>query len=534
MVDEAHHGFGKDTVAAKFFREVLMPEYTVLITATPDDAEVKEFEAAMGIAELQRISVSRADVVEVGLIKKGVKCAAYFVKPDKRALVNLQGTALRDGVAAHRKLKQSLTDLKVHLVPLLLVQADSTEKSVNKLRERLLRMGFTSEQIAVHTADEPDSSLLALANDETREVLVFKMAVALGFDAPRAFTLVSMRASRNPDFGVQLVGRILRVHRRLQGRAQAKTLPEPLCYGYVFLADAETQTGLDIAGQKINQIQTQYAKASSATVAMRFGDGLPGVGILEKSGQLPLFRWEAGTGAESEHYTDEEGAGAASPEFVPASTFDFGAFFGGDPAGPDDGRRAAAGPAQVIGPLSANRYALRPGVPRRFKTQVVSAEIEATEEDCAARFLISTRELFEVMKDKIAVERRTLDVFTREIQTEFNFAANLSPTCAAILAQKALFANKTFDPRELRQALLRKVQAVMHEETMSEADDPKHVAHFLDVILATHPHLLHEAQKAAISQHAEIQEAAELPPRLTGPSRWRFRLATSTASCPRT
>ena len=217
VVDEAHHGFGKDTVAAKFFRDVLMPEYTVLITATPDDAEVKEFEEAMGIAELQRISVSRADVVDVGLIKKGVKCAAYFVEPEKRALVDLQGTALRDGVAAHRKLKQSLADLKVPLVPLLLVQADSTEKSVDKLRERLLRMGFTNEQIAVHTADEPDSGLLALANDETREVLVFKMAVALGFDAPRAFTLVSMRASRDPDFGVQLVGRILRVHRRLQG-----------------------------------------------------------------------------------------------------------------------------------------------------------------------------------------------------------------------------------------------------------------------------------------------------------------------------
>ena len=111
------------------------------------------------------------------------------------------------------------------------------------MRERLLRMGFTKEQIAVHTADEPDSSLLALANDETREVLVFKMAVALGFDAPRAFTLVSMRASRNPDFGVQLVGRILRVHRRLQGRAQAKTLPEPLSYGYVFLADAGDPDG---------------------------------------------------------------------------------------------------------------------------------------------------------------------------------------------------------------------------------------------------------------------------------------------------
>ena len=56
---------------------------------------------------------------------------------------------------------------------------------------------------------------MGLANNERVEVLIFKMAVALGFDAPRAFTLVSMRAAKDEDFGVQLLGRILRVHRRL-------------------------------------------------------------------------------------------------------------------------------------------------------------------------------------------------------------------------------------------------------------------------------------------------------------------------------
>ena len=44
----------------------------------------------------------------------------------------------------------------------------------------MLAAGFTERQIAVHTANEPDPDLLALANDEEREVLIFKMAVALG------------------------------------------------------------------------------------------------------------------------------------------------------------------------------------------------------------------------------------------------------------------------------------------------------------------------------------------------------------------
>jgi len=510
VVDEAHHGFGEETLAAKFFREVLKPEYTILITATPDDADVKDFENAMGIAELQRIRVSRADAMGAGLIKAGVKCVAYFVDPDKRSMVDLQGTALRDGVAAHRRLKQMLADEKVPLVPLLLVQAE-TVKGVKDLKARLLRMGFTEEQIAVHTAEEPDADLLSLANDDRREVLIFVMAVALGFDAPRAFTLVSMRAARDADFGVQLVGRILRVHRCLQSRARAKTLPEALSYGYVFLADADTQTGLDLAGQRINAIQTEYAKASTATVALRLGEGISGVSKVDPSGQVAFF----GLDAEAVVDGGSDETKPSTPEFVPPTDFDFGKFFGTSEKGCET--EPSTSPVLVSGPVGGHRYALRAGVPRRFKTQVVCGHNEVTEEDCAQRFIVSTRDLFEAMKNKIPVEKRTLDVFAHTIQQEFNFAADLSPEQAAIEAQKTLLRNKTFDPRELRHALLRKMAAVMREEVMGEADDPAKVAHFLDVILATHPELLYEAQKAANAQHAEILDAAELPSEIVWP-----------------
>ncbi len=521
VVDEAHHGFGENTLAAKFFKDILKPEYTILITATPDDADVTAFEKAMGIAELQRIRVSRADAVKAGLIKTGVKCAAYFVDPEKRALVNLQDVALRDGVAAHRTLKQKLIEMKVPLVPLLLVQADSAEKSVEKLHASLLRLGFTEAQIAVHTAAEPDADLLALANDEQREVLVFKMAVALGFDAPRAFTLVSMRASRDPDFGVQLVGRILRVHRRLQGRAQSRTLTETLNYGYVFLADAESQTGLDLAGQKMNAIQTEYAKASTATVAIHYGEGASGVGQVESNGQINFSGL-------SEHPVPQSPVDIAAGQAVDTpmqsymAHFDFGVFFGSQP--PPGGGPSINTPTRVCGPVGSSRYPLLAGMPRRFKTQVVCSQNEVTEEDCAERFIVSTRDLFEAMKTKVPVEKRTLDVFAHTIQQEFNFAADLSPVQAAEAAQRVLLRNKTFDPRELRRALLRKVQLVMREEVMLEADDPEKVARFLDVILATHPELLLEAQKAAHAKNAEILEAADLPVELV----WSEPLPKST------
>ena len=112
-------------------------------------------------------------------------------------------------------------------------------------------------------------------------------------------------------------------------------------------------------------------------------------------------------------------------------------------------------------------------MPRRFKTQVVSPDNHITEDDCAYRFIVSTRELLDVMKNRISVERRTLDVFTHDIQREFNFAADLSVEQAARLAQRILTKSKVFDPRELRRALLRKMELVLREEAMDEANAPE-------------------------------------------------------------
>lgn len=512
VVDEAHHGFHTETLAARFFAEVLRPDYTMLVTATPDDREVARFREDMGIAGLQRIRVSREDAREAGLIKDGIKCAAYFVAPEKAGLADLPGTALRDAVATHRQIKRTLAEGGLSLVPLLLVQAKD-QKSVAALREKIVAMGFAPEQVRTHTAREPDAGLLAIANDESVEVLIFIMAVALGFDAPRAFTLASLHASRDSDFGVQLVGRILRVHRRLHGRAREGKLPEVLRHGYVFLADAESQEGLDEAGRRINEIRTEYAKISPATVVVRVGGTLdtgggaaPAVHRVGADGQVELFPAETTPKMPG----DVGGADGDDLKLVGETVqtdFDLGEFFNG---GPGAGDSAGTAPAMVS---EARRYALRAGMPRRFKTQTPSADNKTTEADCAARFIVGSRALLDALKKSVGVERRTLEVFTREMQTEMDFKAELSVETAALLAQKALLKSRMFDPRELKQALLRKLEAVLREEDMAEeADDPAKVKHFLHVILATHPRLLREAQRAAIAAHATIEEAADLPP----------------------
>jgi hypothetical protein len=508
VVDEAHHSFHGDTQAARFFHDVLSPEYTILVTATPDDADIKDFEKKLGIAELQRIGIARVDVVRTGLIKDGVKCAAYLPDADKEKLVDLEGVALKDAVRAHRRIKKLLAECGVPLIPLLLVQVDSgddeaaakTEKSVQRMQDRLLALGFTAGQIAVHTAREPDPSLLALANDERREVLVFKMAVALGFDAPRAFTLMSSRATRDPDFGVQLVGRILRVHRLLQARERDGKVPAELRYGYVFLAHASTQEGLDIAGQRINAVKTEYAKASATTLLVRVGESA--TVQWAPDGQLQLM--PDPLPVVSEARSGEPAAGGAGT--AAETELDLGRFFSPAAAAP---LKPGATSASVAGP-GAFRYPLRPNVPRRFKTECSIWNNEVTEEDCARRFVVSTRDLFDALKGRIGVQRKTLEIFTHQLELNF-VGAELDPDRAAQQAQKILQRGGVLDPRELKRALLDRMQAVMREEMMDGADDRAQVARFLDVILATHPNLLVEAQKAAVAETAKLTEAGDLP-----------------------
>jgi type III restriction enzyme len=515
VVDEAHHGFfgaGSETQAMIFFREVLRPEYTVLVTATPDDADIQRFKNGLGMERLNRITISRREPVDEGLIKEGIKCVAYFAPPYQEALVDYEGIALRDGVALHNKLKEELQKLGVDLTPLMLVQVDSRDKSVDRAKEKLLELGFNETQIAVHTADEPDSGLLALANDETREVLVFKMAVALGFDAPRAMTLVSMRASRDEDFGIQIVGRILRVHRRLQARARAKKLPPPLRFGYVFLADAEAQTGLDLAGQRINRLQTEYAKVSPTTAIVQIGGQLH-VQVVPPSGQMCLLPLnippDVGTNLprtpeeiedESTH-VDQSFAvllltGEYTPQFLPLGEIT-----------PES--RVDATSADPM--TRAYRYQLRADVPHRFKTQLVSPDNDVTEEDCARKFMVSSKEILTAIIAKVKVEKRTLEVFTHQIEMDFTNVA-MNPDQAARIALKVLTKNEAFDARALRQALLQKLKATLSELAMDEADNDLQVRHMLNVILSARPDLLYRAQKEALAAHCEvIATQEELP-----------------------
>ncbi len=513
VVDEAHHSFQGQGQAAAFYREVLAPDYTLLITATPDDRDIDKWKKDGGIAQVHRISVSRDDAVAAGLVKAGVSCISFIPDPGSERLVDMEMTCLRSAAGLQTELKAQLKEAGVSLTPLLMVQVDSSQKdSPARAKEKLMACGFREEAIAIHTADEPDAGLMGLANNEQVEVLIFKMAVALGFDAPRAFTLVSMRAAKDEDFGVQLLGRILRVHRRLQG----KTLPALLNQGYVLLANSAGQEGLKAAGIRMNALRTEMDKTAPTVTVMCVG-GQNRLQATGPGGQTTFFQtnWNrpmakpgaqtASTGGEGADEAAGGGAGFQLEwELTPA-----------EPGQKEEGAGflemiAHPRPGSPLEGTGRKRYCLKAEVPRRFMAMRIPEEVENLEEECARYFSVEATGIVAGMIKQVSVQQVTLEVFTGQLKLD-DVQADLSPGELARRAQEILSANDNMSPKELRAALRDRLKKILMALHLGHLANDKEVPALLDSLLVWKPGMLLEAQKKAIADHAVEGQAEDLP-----------------------
>lgn len=499
VVDEAHHTFGSATEAVRFYTEVMQPEFTLLITATPDDKDVDKFKRTTGIAELHRITVSRQDAVDAGMIKAGIKSVAYLAPDDQKALVDFRMAALADAKAVHERIKQELQAAGINLMPLMLVQVATTEKDddVAQARAVLMQLGFREDAIASYTSKEPSDDLLAVALDETKEVLIFKMAVALGFDAPRAFTLVSMRGARDTDFGIQVVGRILRVHRRLQGREVSELLRN----GYVFLADAENQSGLTSAGEKINSLRTGLSDISPYTMVVNIA-GQNQVQVV-KNGQSTMLPVAPQSPAIPNTAQDSN-----IPVYAVTGSLSNGmqnvleGFVMALPSAQTEQTQ------RIVAELSgATRFSLKQSG-LKFKTEFMPLGTDALLACIGGKVALGDRELSEGRRAKTTVIRREEEIFTRSI-TDTQYQARISESEIARRAQRVLFEPDYLDPRDLHAVLIRRLKS--EYEARGWDYDERELELVLDLVLAAFPSLIRQSARECAAQYAELKDTAPLP-----------------------
>ncbi len=530
VVDEAHHGFHRAAQARIFFKTVLTPDYALMMTATPRDTDLAAFEEDTGYQlgiPADWASVSRTDAVEAGLLKRGVRMVRFISSDDNLSrLLSFEHIALNECTKAHRKIQQLLNTSGIPLTPLMLVQVPNGRDDQEAAKRYLIDvLGFPADAVKVHTADEPDPELLSLANDARVEVLIFKMAVAIGFDAPRAFTLAALRGARDASFGVQVIGRILRRHALLQGR---NDLPLELEHGYVFLANSESQEGLLTAGQRINDMATQAPSIGTQTVITVCGD-MADLQVVRSGDMLQLLISNNGTvqavgdNGQVLDSTNETtlGISAATPDLDQAvkSAFDLLRF----PEGRDVAGHAFSGAdtdslaidtntaphvasvpsTQSLLPLlnlaasQVYRYQRIPVAPATLRTERTPTLPPQFEEAIVDHVTFNDSVLGTRLKSRVQVHRSETGLFDNEaaVRQEEDIYERLPPEYVARRAETLRLKLVDSNDRELQPRLLDRFRSSLEQNGYEYPENEELLLQQLDLVLARNPTLLRDAYR---------------------------------------
>ncbi|MBI1952897.1 MAG: DEAD/DEAH box helicase family protein [Candidatus Omnitrophica bacterium] len=205
IIDESHHTASSDK--SRELIEVISPKATIEVSATPHLAD--------DVSGIEKVRLG--DVKGEEMIKSEISVNPEFMdieigSKSSDELVIEQALKKREELA--KLLKKQGSEVN----PLLLIQLpDRKGNLINKkdtVIEILRKKGITEQKgnLAIWLSEEKSDTLPNIEkNDNDVEVLVFKQAIALGWDCPRAAILVIFRESHSFVFTIQTIGRIMRM-----------------------------------------------------------------------------------------------------------------------------------------------------------------------------------------------------------------------------------------------------------------------------------------------------------------------------------
>ncbi len=217
IVDESHYHYWS-MKSQELVQSVIAPKLTIEVSATP---AVEPTAEEMEQEEAAFVSLQFEDVVLDHLIKIDTVVNEAF-----KAYTDFQGTAdeaVVDAAIAKRKaLAKLYTKEQAKVNPLLLIQLPSESRDTSTLDKSKLEevVGLLADEhgisikngkLAIWLSDRKENLEEIGVNDSPVEVLIFKQAIALGWDCPRAQILVMFRDIRSQIFEIQTVGRIMRM-----------------------------------------------------------------------------------------------------------------------------------------------------------------------------------------------------------------------------------------------------------------------------------------------------------------------------------
>ena len=210
IIDEEHMFGGKNAKKSENVLKTIDPKIEIRISATPitnGDETVK---------------VYREDVVKEEMIKEGILLNPAITSnfnDDRTLNEHLLNTALKK----RNELAEAYQKLGVSINPLLLIQLPNDQSEALSEDDKTLieqieaqlnychGINYDNERMAVWLSGNK-RNLDGIENNNSHiDVLLFKQAIALGWDCPRAAVLLIFRKLNSFSFTVQTVGRILRM-----------------------------------------------------------------------------------------------------------------------------------------------------------------------------------------------------------------------------------------------------------------------------------------------------------------------------------
>ena len=243
IIDEEHMFWSKTADKSAQVLENINPKIEIRISATPKTTNPRE-----------KVAVYRSEVIEAEMIKKEVVLNSE-IELNFSDELRLNESLIKAALAKRNQLAEAYKALGVNINPLLLIQLpNDTRESMTTEDEAVAEQvktylkvmcDITEEngRLAVWLAGEKSNLANLEKPDNMAQVLLFKEAIALGWDCPRAAVLLIFRKLQSATFTIQTVGRILRMPE------QKHYSNDILNYGYVYT---------DIAKDKI-QIVTADA-----------------------------------------------------------------------------------------------------------------------------------------------------------------------------------------------------------------------------------------------------------------------------------
>ncbi|MDD5639049.1 MAG: DEAD/DEAH box helicase family protein, partial [Candidatus Pacebacteria bacterium] len=244
IIDESWFAAGardkKEEQAATRLRKDINADLTIEVAATPI---LKDWD--------DDVIVHLEDVKKEGMVKKAIILNDGFkklIKDEKIYTEKLGDKNLKDSdeivIAAAMKKRQELVKAyekeKVNIKPLVLIQIPrrigNLEDEMKLKIEKFLKTKYNistekgNNKLAIWLSEEKINREDVEKNDSPVEVLIFKEAIAYGWDCPRAQILVVFREWKSHIFSIQTVGRIMRMPEPDKGYYQN----EILNYGYVY------------------------------------------------------------------------------------------------------------------------------------------------------------------------------------------------------------------------------------------------------------------------------------------------------------